>query len=83
MPRGRLEPRSSPGTKAELASDQLLGDLARLDDLLAVIDVVDEGVERAHALLDALGQPAPLRAGYDARNDIEGDEPLSGFPSLP
>ena len=52
------------------------GHAAGAEDLLAVVDVVEEGVERLHALLDALRQPAPFGAGDDARHDVEGDQPL-------
>ena len=67
------------GHEGRVGDDQFLGDLARLDDLLAVIDVVHEGVERAHALLDAGRQTAPFGRRDDARNDVEGDEPLGRF----
>ena len=62
--------------EGRVLDDQLLGDAAGLDDLLAMVDVVHEGVERAHALLDAGCEPAPLRRAQDARDDVEGDEPL-------
>ena len=44
-----------------------------------MIDVMQEGVERAHALLDADGEPAPFGGGEDARDDIEGDQPFGGL----
>ena len=47
-------------------------------DFLAVIDIVQEGVDRAHALLDALGEPRPLLGRDDARHDVERDQPLVG-----
>ena len=41
-----------------------------------MIDVVEEGVERLHPLLDAEGEPVPFGFRHDARNEIEGDEAL-------
>jgi hypothetical protein len=64
--------------EGRVGDDQLLGNLAGLDDLLPVVDVVHEGVERAHALLDAARQPPPFVRRQDAWNDVEGDEPLGG-----
>ena len=58
--------------------DQVFRDAAGLDDLLAMVDVVHEGVERAHALLDAGGEAAPFRRAQDARDDVEGNEALGG-----
>jgi hypothetical protein len=42
--------------------DQLHGHPARAQDLLPVIDVVQKGVDRAHALLDPARQPRHSRA---------------------
>ena len=56
-----------------------LGHAAGAQDFLAVVDVVEEGVERLDALLDALRQPPPFGAGDDARHDVEGDQPLGGL----
>ena len=53
-----------------------LGTLPGAQDFLAVVDVVEEGVERLDALLDALRQPAPFGARKNARHDVEGDQPL-------
>ncbi len=44
------------------------------DDLLLMVDIVEEGVEGDHPLLDSLGKLAPFAGGDDAGNDIEGDE---------
>ncbi len=44
-----------------------------------MVDVVQERVQRLNALLDALGQPAPLGARDDARHDVERDEALGRF----
>ena len=64
--------------EGRVLDDQVLGHAAGPDDLLAMIDVVHEGVERAHALLDAGGEAAPLGGAQDARDDVEGDEALGG-----
>ena len=64
--------------EGRVLDDQVFGHAAGADDLLAVIDVVHEGVERAHALLDAGGEPAPFGGAQDARDDVEGDEALGG-----
>ena len=77
MPRARLDAHHLRH-EGRVLDDQVLGDAAGPDDLLAVIDVVHEGVERAHALLDAGRQPAPFGGAQDARDDVEGDEPLGG-----
>ena len=67
------------GQERVVGGDQLARHAAGAQDLLAVIDVVEEGVERLHALLDALRQPAPFGAGDDARHDVERDQPLGRF----
>jgi hypothetical protein len=41
--------------------DQVDGDAAGAQDLLPVIDVVEKGVDRAHALFDPARQLAPIR----------------------
>ena len=41
-----------------------------------MIDVADEGIERAHALDEAARQELPFRRVEHARNDVEGDQPL-------
>src|SRR6185503_12629152 len=54
----------------------LLGDDTVLDDLLAVVDVVDELVERVDALLQPALDPVPLLRRDDARHEIEGEGAL-------
>jgi hypothetical protein len=49
---------------------------ARLDDLLAVVDVVYEAVERGHALHQALFHAVPLVRGDDTGNQVERNEAL-------
>ena len=56
-----------------ILDDKLVRDAARPQNFLTVIEVVDEGVERAHPLLDPGGEPAPLGGGEDARDDDEGN----------
>ena len=41
-----------------------------------MVDVVQEHVERAHALLEARVQLAPLRRRDHVRQDVEGNQPL-------
>ena len=45
-------------------------------DLGAVVDVVEEGVQRPRPLLHAALEPAPLGLGEDPRHHVEGDQPL-------
>ncbi|VWB68839.1 hypothetical protein BSE24067_03238 [Burkholderia seminalis] len=59
--------------------DQVLGHDARAHDFLAVVDVVEEGVQRHHALLDAEREAAPFGARDDARDDVERNQPLGGL----
>ena len=66
----RAHPRpASRGRYCELHEDLLGGIDAGLENLLLVVDVVDEGVERAHALLQARLEPQPIppAAGRAAR----------------
>ncbi len=44
-----------------------------------MVDVVDEGVERAHALLQAAFEADPFFQGQDAGHDVEGDEALGAL----
>ena len=59
-----------------IAEDTLWRDDARLEDLLVVVDVVDEGVQRPHPLLEAALEADPFLQGHDPRHDVEGDQPL-------
>ncbi len=56
--------------------DLLGGDDAGLDDVLVVVDVVHEHVQRLHALDQAGLQGAPFVRGDDARDRIERDQAL-------
>lgn len=46
--------------EGDVVFDQLARNAAGLDDFLLVVDVIEKGVERQNALLDALRQLAPL-----------------------
>jgi hypothetical protein len=59
--------------------DQLGRDPPLADHALAVIDVVQEEVEGAHALLEAAGQPLPFGAGDDARHQVEREHALEAL----
>ena len=67
------------GTVLRVAQNLFRRDHARIQDLLVVVNVVDEGVERAHALLQAALEPHPLFERQHARHDVEGDQPLGAF----
>jgi hypothetical protein len=62
-----------------VAEHLLRGDHARLQDLLVVVNVVDEGVQRPHALLQAAFEPDPFFEGQHAGHDVEGDEAFGAF----
>jgi hypothetical protein len=53
---------------------------AGFENLLVVIDVVQERVERAHALAQAAIQHLPFVRWNDARHDIERNQPLGPIP---
>ena len=69
---------------AELAVVQHLfgGHHAGLEDLLVVVDVVDEAVQRRDALDESGFHVHPLVLGDDARDQVEGDQPLGARPVL-
>ena len=51
--------------------DQPQRDLARVDDLALAVGVAQEGVERAHALLEPARQPVPLLAREQPRHGVD------------
>jgi hypothetical protein len=55
------------------------GNDAGLQDLLIVVDVVDEGVERPHPLLEAGLEAGPFLRGKHPGHDVEGDQPFGAF----
>ena len=67
------------GQKGLVVVDQRRGNAARPDDLLPVIDIVEKGVERTHALLDAAFEKAPFGGRDHAGDEVEGDQPLVGL----
>ena len=56
--------------------EQRARDLPVADDSLLAVDVVEEEVERAHALDQAALEPVPLGAGNHARDQVEREDPL-------
>src|SRR5205085_6145515 len=50
-----------------------------LEDLLLVIDIVDEAVERVDALLEAALDVVPLGGADDARDQVEGEDALGAL----
>ena len=62
-----------------VAEHLLGGNDARLQDLLIMVDVVDEGVQRPDALLEPRLEPHPLLGGQHARHDVEGNQPLGAL----
>jgi hypothetical protein len=59
--------------------DQLHRDTPGAQDFLAVIDVVQEGIDGAHALFDAALQARQLPARDDARHHVEGNQAFRRF----
>ena len=52
---------------------------ACLQNLLIVVNVMNEGIQGSHALLQARIQPDPFLVRQHARHDIEGDEAFRAF----
>ena len=67
------------GTEDRVLKDELVGHDLGTEDIAAVIDVAQEHVERAHALLQAPLQQRPFLAGHDPRDHVEGDQALRGL----
>ena len=63
-------------TEAGIVQHQCRRDAAGLEDMLLVVDVIEEGVDGAHALADACPHRLPLLGIEDARDDVEGNQPL-------
>ncbi len=71
--------RREPGHLRQIggvALQQPLRQPAGADDLLAVIDIMQESIERAHPLLDPARNLAPLSGSYDPGDGIERDQPF-------
>ena len=62
--------------EGRIAEHQIVGHDAGAQDLARAIDVLDEGIERLDALGEAFFQQPPFGARHDARDDVEGDQPL-------
>jgi len=59
--------------------DEFRRDDAGAQDLARAIDVLQEQVECPHPLFEPAREMRPFRSGEDARDDVEGDQPLLGF----
>ena len=53
------------------------GTMPLAEDLLAVVDVLDEAVERAHALRQPALDDRPLVGRQDARHEVERERPVA------
>ena len=62
------------GAEGGVLQDQLGRNAPGFENFLAVVDVIEKGIERTDALLDAFGQPPPFLGSNNARDDIEGNE---------
>ena len=73
-------PRAGDGhAELGIGEDDIGGDDAVGDDPALRIDVVDEQVDRPHALLEPFGEPRPFARREDPGDDIERDDPLGRF----
>ena len=59
--------------------DELCRNALGPQNLLPVIDIMDEGIESAHPLLDAGSQAPPFRRCKQPGDDVEGNQPLIGL----
>ncbi len=66
------------GTEYRVLEDQVVGNDVGAEDVAAVIDVVQEHVQRAHPLLQALLKQGPFLGRDDSRDHVEGDQPFLG-----
>ena len=57
------------------------GTMPALQDFAPAVDVVEKGVERLDALLEAALAACPIPAPKDARDDVERDQPLRASAS--
>jgi len=72
---GRIEAHHL-GQERGIIGDQAFRHAPCAQNLLPVIDIVQERIDRTNALLDPLGELAPFVARQHARHDIERDQPL-------
>ena len=75
---GRINANHS-GQKGVVGGDQPLWNASRPQNFLTMVYVVNECVDRPHALFNSAGEATPFRSGDDPRNDVERDQPLGGF----
>src|SRR5690606_23091038 len=66
------------GQPGAVMAKQALGQAAGPDDLLSMVEIVHEGVERTHPLLDAARQPPPFGTRYYPRHHVARDQPPRG-----
>src|SRR4051812_40114895 len=59
-----------------VADDMLLGNDAGLDDVLAVVNILEESIQCAHALATAARQHVPRAWPQNPWNDVEWDGTL-------
>ena len=64
------------GAVLRVAEDALGGQRPAVEDLLVVVDVVEERVERAHALHEAALEHRPFVGRDDARHEVERNQAL-------
>src|SRR5919197_1370868 len=62
--------------------DELPGDDPLPDDLLRVVDVLDEAVERAHALGETPLDVCPLVGRQDARDEVEREGAIAALAAV-
>jgi len=62
--------------ESRILDDELFRHDTGFENFLAMVNVVHEGVEGAHPLLDACFEAAPFLGRDDARQDIERDQPF-------
>ena len=64
---------------SRIAAKQTFWDDASLDDLLLVIQIIEEGVERCYPLLNPARQTPPFACINNARDHIKGNEAFLGL----
>ena len=72
----RRAARRRRGCRTGIAEDDVGRNGAVGEDAAGAVDVVDEGVDRPHPLLEPCRQIGPFAGGEDARDDVERDDPL-------
>ena len=75
----RHMPARHQGAKMRIGEDNVGRDGASLQDLLLVINITQEHVQRPHALNEPCLKPCPFAARDHPWNEIKGDQSLAGF----